>query len=112
MIFLESKCKSRRANSIHVNELTGTGLYVTYDRTTKMVDESGYTKPKKERLKKVIKAVAKKHGIAKVLEQVENGTITDLGKLSTVKQYLREIHNNISSNPVTISARMEVAKLT
>lgn len=96
----------------YVNKLTGTGLYVTYDRAMKMIDESGYTKPKKERLKKIIEAVAKKHGIAKVLEQVENGIITNLGKLSTVKQYLREIHNNIGINPVTISARMEVPKLT
>lgn len=94
----------------YVKALTGTGLYVTYDRAMKMIDESNYTKAKKERLKKVIEAVSKKHGIAKVLEQVEDGTITDLGKLSTVKQYLRDIHKDIKINPVTIPARMEVPK--
>lgn len=93
----------------YVNKLTGTGFYVTYDRAMKMIDESRYTKTKKERMKKVIDAVAKKHGIAKVLEQVENGMITDLGKLSTVKQYLRDIHD-IGINPVTLSARMGVSK--
>lgn len=93
----------------YVNKLTGTGFYVTYDRAMKMIDESEYTKAKKEHLKKVIDAVAKKHGIAKVLEQVENGTLTDLGKLSTVKQYLRDIHR-LGINPVTISARMDVPK--
>lgn len=93
----------------YVNKLTGTGFYVTYDRAMKMIDESKYTKAKKEHLKKVIDAVAKKHGIAKVLEQVENGMITDLGKLSTVKQYLRDIHK-LGINPVTIPARMDVPK--
>lgn len=96
----------------YINKLTGKGIYVSYDFAMKMIDGSGYTKAKKERLKKIIEAVAKKHGIAKVLEQVENGTITDLGKLSTVKQYLREIHNEIGINPVTIPARMDVPKQT
>lgn len=68
-----------------------------------IIDNSGYTKNKKEHLKKVIEAVAKKHGIAKVLEQVENGRITDLGKLKTVKGYLNEIQD-LGINPVTISA--------
>lgn len=70
-----------------------------------IIDNSGYTKNKKEHLKKVIEAVAKKHGIAKVLEQVENGKITDLRKLKTVKGYLKEIEK-LGINPVTISARM------
>lgn len=95
----------------YVNRLTGTGLYVTYARAMKIIDESKYTKSKKERLKKIIEIVAKKHGIAKVLEEVENGTITDLGKLSTVKQYLREIHKDLGINPVTIPARMDVPKM-
>ncbi len=50
-----------------------------------IIDNSGYTKSKKVRLKKVIEAVAKKHGIAKVLEQIEKGTITDLGTLQLSK---------------------------
>lgn len=95
----------------YVNRLTGKGLYVTYDRAMNIIDNSGYTKNKKEHLKKVIEAVAKKHGIAKVLEQVENGKITDLGKLKTVKGYLKEIQE-LGINPVTISARMNVPKQT
>ena len=58
-----------------------------------------------------IEAVAKKHGIAKVLEQIEKGTITDLGTLQTVKRYLKEIEK-LGINPVTISARMTVPKQT
>jgi len=62
----------------YVSKLTGKGIYVTYDRAMNIIDNSGYTKSKKVRLKKVIEAVAKKHGIAKVLEQIEKGIITDL----------------------------------
>ena len=69
----------------YVSKLTGKGIYVTYDHAMKIIDNSGYTKSKKVRLKKVIEAVAKKHGIAKVLEQIEKGTITDLGTPQTVK---------------------------
>ena len=95
----------------YVNRLTGKGLYLTYDRAMNIIDNSGYTKNKKERLKKVIEAVAKKHGISKVLEQVENGKIADLEKLKTVKGYLKEIEK-LGINPVTISARMNVPKQT
>ncbi len=94
----------------YVNRLTGKGLYVTYDRAMNIIDNSGYTKNKKEHLKKVIEAVARKHGIAKVLEQVENGKITDLGTFKTVKRYLKEIEK-LGINPVTISARMNVPKM-
>ena len=43
----------------YVNRLTGKGLYLTYDRAMNIIDNSGYTKNKKEHLKKVIEAVAK-----------------------------------------------------
>lgn len=95
----------------YVSKLTGKGIYVTYDRAMNIIDNSGYTKSKKARLKKVIEAVVKKHGIAKVLEQVENGNITDLGTPQTVKRYLKEIEK-LGINPVTISARMNVPKQT
>lgn len=93
----------------YVSKLTGKGIYVTYDRAMNIIDNSGYTKSKKVRLKKVIEAVAKKHGIAKVLEQIEKGMITDLGTLQTVKRYLKEIEK-LGINPVTISARIECTK--
>ena len=44
-----------------------------------------------------------------MLEQIESGKITELGKLPTVKTYLREIQD-MGINPVTISARMNVPK--
>lgn len=74
-----------------------------------IIDDSDYTNRKKQRLKATVKAITDKHGIAKVLEQIESGKITDLGKLPTVKTYLREIQN-MGINPVTISARMNVPK--
>ena len=46
-----------------------------------------------------------------MLEQIEKGTITDLGTLQTVKRYLKEIEK-LGINPVTISARMTVPKQT
>lgn len=95
----------------YVQALTGTGVYVTYQKALQIIDSSNYTSSKKQRLKRVIKAVSDKHGIAKVLEQIENGTVTDLGKLTTVQSYLRDIHK-MGINPVTISARMNVPKQT
>lgn len=95
----------------YVNRLTGIGLYVTYDQAKKIIDESKYTKPKKECMKKVIEIVAKKHGIAKVLEEVDNGTITNLGKPRTVREYLKAIHKDLGINSVTIPTRMDVPKM-
>ena len=39
----------------HVRKLTGKGHYVTYRSAMCIIDSSGYTKPKKERLKKSLK---------------------------------------------------------
>ena len=94
----------------YVKALTGTGVYVTYQTALKIIDGSSFTSSKRECLKRLIKAVSEKHGIAKVLEQVQNGTITDLGKLSTVRSYLQDIHG-LGINPVTLSARMGVARV-
>ena len=94
----------------YVKALTGTGLYVTQEQAFQIIDESHYRNNKKQKLKATIKAITDKHGIAKVLEEIENGTITDLGKLPTVQNYLREIQN-MGINPVTISTEMTVPKL-
>lgn len=91
----------------YVKALTGNGLYVTLPQANKIIDESDYSNKKKQRLKATIKAISDKHSIAIVLKQIENGQITDLGKLSTVKTYLREIQN-LGINPLTISYRMDV----
>lgn len=93
----------------YVKALTGAGMYVTQQQAFQIIDGSEYTNKKKQRLKATIKAITDKHGIAKVLEQIENGKITDLGKLPTVRTYLREIQE-MGINPVTISARMNIPK--
>lgn len=95
--------------SSYVKALTGTGLYVTQQQAFQIIDGSNYTTSKKQRLKATVKAITDKHGIAKVLEQIKSGKITDLGKLSTVRTYLKEIQE-MGINPVTISARMNVPK--
>ena len=94
----------------YVTALTGTGMYVTLKTAHKIIEESSYTQPKKERLAKVIEAVSSKHGIAKLLEQVENGVVTDLGSLRRVKSYLKEIQKDLGINPVTISTTAKVPK--
>lgn len=94
----------------YVKALTGTGIYVTLDNARNIINKSKYTKPKKQRLIKIIETVSAKHGIAKVLEQVDNRTITDLGSLKTVKNYLREIQQELHINPVTIPTTMNVQK--
>lgn len=94
----------------YVTALTGTGMYVTLDTARNIINASAYTVPKKTRLIKLVEAVSSKHGIAKLLEQVENGTVTDLGSLKRVKSYLKEIQKELGINPVTISARMKVSK--
>lgn len=92
----------------YTKALTATGTYVTYSTAKRIIDNSSYTSTKKNKLKKLINAIMKKHSIAKVLKEIEDGTITDLGKLSTVKTYLCEIQQ-LGINPVTISTRMEKA---
>ena len=93
----------------YIKALTGTGVYVTLEQARKIIANSSFTKSKKQRLIAVVEAVSDKHGIAKVLEQVENGKIVDLGTVSRVKGYLRDIHG-LGINPVTVSARMGVPK--
>ena len=93
----------------YVKALTGTGTYVSYNKALNIIDTSTFTQSKKNKLKSLIKAISDKHGIAKVLEQIENGTITEFGKLPTAKNYLRDIHN-LGINPVTLSARMKIHK--
>lgn len=96
----------------YIHSLTGTGVYVTLDTARKIISQSKYKRTKKQKLIKVVESVSTKHGIAKLLEQVENGTITDLGSLKTVKNYLREIQKELGINPVTISTTMNVPKQT
>ena len=90
----------------YVNQLTGLGLYVTYDNARKIIDKSNHTSRKKQKLKRLLYLIAKNHGTKKLLDKVENGTITELGKLSTVLTDIRDIQK-MGINPVTISRNMQ-----
>ena len=96
----------------YLQALTGKGHYFTLKEAKMMIDNNkthGFSNQKKEKLKKVLEEVSIRHGISKVLELVENGKITELGKVSTVKKHLKELHS-LNVNPVTISTRMNVPK--
>lgn len=90
----------------YLNQLTGTGTYVTADTAKAIIDNADYKPSKKAKLKHLIDLIVQKQGVTPVLNDVENGVITDLGKLSTVNTYLREI-KELGINPVTLSAEME-----
>lgn len=89
----------------YVKALTGTGIYVTLDKARSIINQSHFRADKRDRLKAVVEEVAKKHSIAVVLKQIEEGKITHLGKFDTVKKYLRDIQS-LGINPLTISNRM------
>ncbi len=90
----------------YLNQLTGTGTYVTADTAKAIIDNADYKPSKKAKLKYLIELIVQKQGVTPVLNDVENGVITDLGKPSTVNAYLREI-KELGINPVTLSAEME-----
>lgn len=94
----------------YVEMLTGKGIYVRYDRAAEIIEASSYKSLKQEKMKAILREVAERGGIANLLEQVENGTITHLGALSTVKTHLRDIHK-LGINPVTIPEDMDVPKM-
>ena len=92
--------------SYYFSKVIGGGLYFTYSNAIKLIQNKKFKADKELRLCKVIKYVAKYHGISKFLDKVKDGTITDCGKLSTVQNYIRELQN-MGINPVTISRRDE-----
>lgn len=72
----------------YIKEITGTGMYVSYDLARELINDSTHSEQVKEKMKAVINAVNKRHGIAKVLELARRGKLPELGKESTVKTYL------------------------
>lgn len=94
----------------YLEEIAGRGFYVTNSLAMEIIDDSSYSDYDKDKMKAVIKEVRNRHGIAKMLELVKDKTITDLGKVSTVKKYLALIHG-LGINPVTISDRMNAPVL-
>ncbi len=95
----------------YVGKLTGEGIYVRYNRAVEIIEASSHKKLKQEKMKAVLQEVMEQGGIANLLERVENGTITYLGALTTVKTHLRDIHK-LGINPVTIPEDMDVPMLT
>ena len=89
----------------YVKALTGTGIYVTLDKARCIINQSHFRADKKDRLKALVEEIANRHGIAIVLKKIEEGKITQLGKLDTVKKYLKDIQS-LGINPLTISNRM------
>lgn len=92
--------------SYYINQLTGTGHYVTHDKAQKMIDDYNCTSTKKAKLKRLLQLISQYQSIKTVLDKVESGEITELGAFSTVQSYLREIQN-MGINPVTISRNMK-----
>ena len=90
----------------YMNQLTGNGTYVEYDTAMEIIDKSNFRTNKKMKLKKLIYLIAQNHGIKTVLDKVENGDISDLGKMSTVRTYLKDIET-MGINPTTISDAMK-----
>lgn len=89
----------------YIKQLTGTGIYVTYNKAMQIIDSSAFKSTKKTKLKKLLYLISIHHSVKTVLDKVANGTITELGKLSTVKSYIQDIHS-MNINPVTISDKM------
>ena len=90
----------------YVQAITGSGAYVTLDRARAIINQSQFSESKKKKLAAVIAEVSKRHSIAVVLRKIEEGEITHLGKIATVKEYLKDIQA-LGINPLTISGRMK-----
>lgn len=94
----------------YVYNLVRSGHYVKYNTAMEIIDKSNFGKLKKKKMKAVIREVDKRKGIAKMLELVENGTITAFGKMSTVEGYLRNIRK-LGINPVVLPDDVHVSDI-
>ena len=92
--------------SYYLNQLTGTGHYVTHERAKKIIDDYDYKPTKKSKLKRLLYLISRYQSVKTVLDKVQTGEITELGAFSTVQSYIREIQN-MGINPVTISRNMK-----
>lgn len=90
----------------YVKALVGNGIYVSYDEAIQIINQSEYTNGMKQKLITLIDTIAKKHSVAKVIEEVKNGTITTLGSYQSLQKHLKLIEQ-LGINPVTISRRVE-----
>lgn len=94
----------------YVSQITGSGLYVGYDDAKKIIDTSTFRADKKVALKKVLFYVARDGGIATFLSKVKDNDYADIPKLSTAKQYLKDIHS-LGINPVTLPTTGNIKSL-
>lgn len=88
----------------YMKRIIGEGNYYEYDTAIDIINNSNLKNNMKQKLIKVIKHVSKRQGIANFLKAVEEGKITDCGKLSSAKSYLKQLHE-MGINPVTLSRR-------
>lgn len=96
--------------STYTKALVGTGIHYSLNTARALIDASNNFKPsKKERLKRLLYHISKRFGIANTLDLVEKQKITDLGKLSTVKQYLKDIES-LGISPITLSNNTVIDK--
>lgn len=70
----------------YVKALVGNGIYVSYDEAIQIINQSEYTNGMKQKLITLIDTIAKKHSVAKVIEEVKNGTITILGSYQSLQK--------------------------
>lgn len=92
----------------YMESLVGKGHYFYFDTALEIINNSAYSPYLKGKLCSVIRYISKYHSIHKFLELVENGTITDMGTLSTAKNYLKQIEF-LDVNPICISDRQRKA---
>lgn len=97
----------------YFKKIIGTGNYYTITAAKEIVNASGHKESMKEKLNKVLGHVARRGSIKNFLECVGKGEITDCGKVQTVGEYLKKLHE-LGVNPVTISreqqSRMKAVK--
>lgn len=92
--------------SYYINQLAGTGLYVTYDRAVQILEHCNFKPSKLKKIKRMLYLFSQYQSVKTVMDKVKGGQITELGAYSTVQSYVREIEH-IGINPVTISRNMK-----
>ena len=99
--FVDADVESKEL-TYYLNRIMGTGQYFTKPKAIEIINSTNYRIDKKQRLINIIEGIDLYDGINGFLSKVSDGTVTNCGKLSTVKQLLRELHK-MGVNPVTIS---------
>lgn len=99
--FVDAEVEAKEL-TYYLNRIMGKGQYFTKPKAIEIINNTNYRIDKKQRLINIIEGIDLYNGINGFLSKVSDGTVTNCGKLSTVKQLLRELHK-MGVNPVTIS---------